>query len=208
MFTNRGDFIPRHNVPLRPVFDPVLSAFFLLGLIICLKRFRQKMEHALVLIWLVVMLLPTILAEGAPHFLRSVGVLPMAFVVPAIGLDYLWRFLENRATALTAAGAVTLALIFGLGDTTIDYFGNHAGSQYLSYNFETAAVHLATQANRFLGAGWDGTGLGVGKNLPLPGHHLYIANCLWRDWASVRFLAPTSFSGLTRIIASTYPFCP
>ena len=202
MFTNRGDFIPRHNVPLRPVFDPVMSAFFLLGLILCFMRFRQRAEHALVLIWLAVMILPTILAEDAPHFLRSVGILPLAFVVPAIGLDYLWRFLENRITfkaqssklkaQTVAVGAVALLLVFGLGDTTVDYFGHHAASQDLSYNFETAAVDLATQANRFLGTGWDGTGLGAGGEPPLPGRHLYIADCLWQDWASVRFLVPSS----------------
>jgi 4-amino-4-deoxy-L-arabinose transferase-like glycosyltransferase len=192
MFTNRGDFIPRHNVPLRPVFDPVLSAVFLLGLILCLRRFRQRAEHAFVLIWLAVMLLPTILAEGAPHFLRSVGILPVAFVVPAIGLDFLWRFLESRTTTLVAAGAVALALIFGLGDTTIDYFGDHAASQDLSYNFESAAVDLATQANRFLGTGWDGTRLGARQNPPSPERHLYIADRLWRDWASVRFLVSPS----------------
>ena len=210
MFTSRGDFIPRHNVPLRPVFDPLLSAFFLLGLILCLKRFRQGAEHAFVLIWLAVMILPTILAEGAPHFLRSVGVLPVAFVVPAIGLDSLWRFLENRSSfkvqssklvlspvevlkaQTVAVGAVALALVFGLGDTTVDYFGNHAASQYLSYNFETAAVDMATQANQFLGSGWDGTGLGARGNPPSPGRHLYISDRLWRDWASVRFLVPTS----------------
>ena len=202
MFTNRGDFIPRHNVPLRPVFDPVLSAFFLLGLILCLSRFRQRPEHALVLIWLAVMILPTILAEGAPHFLRGVGVLPVAFVVPAIGLDYLWRFLENRITfkvqssklkaQTVAVGAVALVLTFGLGDTAVDYFGRHAASQDLSYNFETAAVHLATQANRFLGTGWDGAGLGARGNPLPPDRHLYIADRLWQDWASVRFLVPSS----------------
>jgi hypothetical protein len=192
MFTNRGDFIPRHNVPLRPVFDPVLSAFFVLGLILCLRRFRQRAEHAFVLIWLAAMVLPTILAEGAPHFLRSVGILPVVFVVPAVGLDSLWRFLENKTTALVALGAVALALAFGLGDTIADYFGDHAASQYLSYNFETAAVDLATQANRFLGSGWDGTELWARQNAPLPGRHLYIADRLWRDWASVRFLVPPS----------------
>ncbi len=202
MFTNRGDFIPRHNVPLRPVFDPILSAFFLLGLILCFVRFRQRPEHALVLIWLAVMILPTILAEDAPHFLRSVGVLPVAFVVPAIGLDYLWRFLENRITfkaqsskfkaQTVAVGAVALVLTFGLGDTAVDYFGRHAASQDLSYNFETAAVHLATQANRFLGTGWDGAGLGARENPLPPGRHLYIADRLWQDWASVRFLVPSS----------------
>jgi len=192
MFTNRGDFIPRHNVPLRPVFDPVLSAFFLLGLILGLIRFPQRAEHAFVLIWLAVMILPTVLAEDAPHFLRSVGVLPVAFVVPAIGLDALWRVLEKRTTATVAVGAVALALVFGLGDTTIDYFGDHAASQYLTYNFEAAAVSLATQANQFLGTGWDGTGLGARGDSPSPGRHLYIADCLWQDWASVRFLVPPS----------------
>lgn len=192
MFTHRGDFIPRHNVPLRPVFDPVLSAFFLLGLILCFTRFRQEVRHAFVLIWLAVMVLPTILAEDAPHFLRSVGILPVAFVVPALGLDSLWRFLKNRASTPVAVGAVALALVLGLGDTTVDYFGNHAASQDLRYNFETAAVDLATQANRFLGSGWDGTGFGAGGNSPSPGRHLYITDRLWQDWASVRFLVPPS----------------
>jgi 4-amino-4-deoxy-L-arabinose transferase-like glycosyltransferase len=191
MFTNRGDFIPRHNVPLRPVFDPVLSAFFLLGVILGLRRFRQSAEHALVLIWLTAMLLPTMLAEDAPHFLRSVGILPVAFVVPAIGLDSLWRFLEKKTTPL-AVGAVALALVFGLGDTTVDYFGRHAASQDVRYNFETAAVDLAAQANRFLGPGWDGIGLVARQTPPSPGRHLYIADRLWRDWASVRFLVPPS----------------
>ncbi len=258
MFTHRGDFIPRHNVPLRPVFDPVLGAFFLLGLILCLGRFRRRPNHALVVIWLAVMLLPTILAEDAPHFLRSVGVLPVAFVVPAIGLDFSWRFvttqaviasgratagctqspprnwrllraqtprprndsmngsfcplewrarhgrlamtraeqlrrfLENKGPAAVAVGVVALVLMFSLGDTTVDYFGDHAASQYLRYNFETAAVELATQANRFLGAGWDGAGLGTREHPLSPGRHLYIVDRLWRDWPSVRFLVPPS----------------
>jgi len=192
MFTNRGDFIPRHNVPFRPVFDPVLSAFFLLGLILCFIRFRQRVEHAFVLIWLAVMILPTMLAEDAPHFLRSVGILPVAFVVPAIGLGSLWHFLEKRTTAPVAVGAVTLALVFGLGDTTVGYFGHHAASQDLSYSFETAAVDLATQANRFLGTGWDGTELWARQNPPSPGRHLCITERLWRDRASVRFLVPSS----------------
>lgn len=192
MFTNRGDFIPRHNVPLRPVFDPVLSVFFVLGLVLCLRHFRQSAEHAFVLIWLVVMLLPTILAEDAPHFLRSVGILPVAFVVPAIGLDSLWCFLENRTFTSIAASAVALVLLFGLGDTSMDYFARHAASQEVKYHFETAAVDLAIQANRFLGTGWDGTGLMASQTPPSPGRHLYITDRLWRDWASVRFLVPTS----------------
>ncbi len=35
-----------------------------------------------------VMLVPTILAEDCPHFLRAVGVLPVAAVYPALGLEW------------------------------------------------------------------------------------------------------------------------
>ena len=48
----------------------------------------SRLASLFVLIWLPVMLLPTILAEDSPHFLRAVGVLPVALVVPAIGLEY------------------------------------------------------------------------------------------------------------------------
>ncbi len=48
----------------------------------------SKLSSLFVLIWIPVMLLPTILAEDSPHFLRAVGVLPVALIVPAIGLEY------------------------------------------------------------------------------------------------------------------------
>ncbi|MFQ5859052.1 MAG: ArnT family glycosyltransferase, partial [Anaerolineae bacterium] len=95
MFNVRGDFIPRHNVPLRPVFDPLLSLFFLVGLGLALRRWRQP-AHGLVLIWTVVMLLPTLLAEDAPHFLRAVGVLPVLMLFPAIGLSTAGDWLRRR----------------------------------------------------------------------------------------------------------------
>ncbi|MBC7261251.1 MAG: glycosyltransferase family 39 protein, partial [Chloroflexi bacterium] len=87
MFNWRGDFIPRHNMPYRPVFDLPMGVLFLLGLVISLRRAQQQQEYALLLIYCLTMLVPTILAEDAPHFLRAVGVLPALFVFPAIGLD-------------------------------------------------------------------------------------------------------------------------
>jgi 4-amino-4-deoxy-L-arabinose transferase-like glycosyltransferase len=77
MFNWRGDWIWRHNVPNRPVFDPLMGLAFLVGAALGLLRWRQRPALALSLIWLVVMMLPTILADDAPHFLRGVGVLPV-----------------------------------------------------------------------------------------------------------------------------------
>jgi len=88
MFFVRGDRIWRHNVPWRPVFDPLLGAAFVLGLLVALRRVRRDAAAGFVLVWTGVMVLPTLLAEDAPHFLRAVGVLPVVALLPALGLDW------------------------------------------------------------------------------------------------------------------------
>ncbi|HZY42076.1 MAG TPA: glycosyltransferase family 39 protein, partial [Anaerolineae bacterium] len=111
MFFWQGDGIPRHNVPYRPVFDWLVTIVFVFGLVrlilgaiqrrrpavpplpdfldytpIARVSLPAKLPSVLVLLWIGVMLLPTILAEDTPHFLRAVGVLPIVMVIPAIGL--------------------------------------------------------------------------------------------------------------------------
>jgi len=168
MFNWRGDFIPRHNMPLRPVFDPVMGFFFLVGLATCLRHAPQRQEYALLLICWLVMLLPTMLAEGAPHFLRAVGTLPMLFAFPAIGLKALWDALTARISQqITASLAIALVLIPSLYATVNDYFFHHARSEAVYYNFETGAVELASEVNRFVGTGWhQGAGLYVPGEKP------------------------------------------
>ena len=109
MFTWRGDGIWRHNVPGRPVFDPLLSIAFITGAILSIARWRSRPALALSLIWVAVMTLPTALAEDAPHFLRGVGVLPVVVLLPALaldaGLDWLTHSIGyRRDTALPCPG--------------------------------------------------------------------------------------------------------
>jgi 4-amino-4-deoxy-L-arabinose transferase-like glycosyltransferase len=86
MFVWQGDTILRHNPAGRPVFDWLLALPFLLGLAVAVWQWRRPALLA-TLLWTAVMLLPTMLAEDAPHFLRAVGVLPAALFFPALGLD-------------------------------------------------------------------------------------------------------------------------
>jgi len=192
MFTHRGDFQPRHNVPHRPVFDPLMALFFVYGLIICVKYALKRAEHSFLLIWSGMMLMPTVLAEDAPHFLRASGILPVVFVLPAIGLDSVFRFLEEKKGQPFATCLVALALLISFGKTAFDYFGEHSTSEDLYYHFDTPAVKMAVQINRFLGIGWDGNGLRVEKATPLLGRRLYISDELWRFCSSVQFLVPSS----------------
>jgi 4-amino-4-deoxy-L-arabinose transferase-like glycosyltransferase len=192
LFFWRGDFIPRHNVPWRPLFDPLTAAFFVIGLGFCARRKWRQPAGTFTLIWVAVLLLPTILAEDTPHFLRAVGILPAAVFPAAVGLEVMWQRLAARMHPGLALGVVTLALAITLGSTIWDYFGQHARNPELGYAFEAGEVQLAVEVNRFLGTGWDGSGLTATVSGPLPGRQAILVSRLWDQRPTVRFLVPES----------------
>ncbi len=196
MFNWRGDFIPRHNLPLRPVFDPAVGLFFLLGLAVSVRRARYKTEHMLLLIYTLVMLVPTVIAEDAPHFLRSVGILPVVLVFPAVGLTATVDVLRTRVSRSVAVLAVAMVLAWSGYTTVRDYFVRHLPSEAVYYNFETGAANLAADINAFLGTGWQrDAAWQVPHTAPQARRVAYLDGRLWRDYASLRYLVPAT-SGL------------
>ncbi len=208
MFFWRGDRILRHNVPYRPVFDPILAICFTLGLIRLiiaalgptppprkpLPDFLQpgpdmrytprltslsKLSSLFVLIWISVMLLPTILAEDSPHFLRAVGVLPVALIVPAIGLNTIGQWLAARGARVLSYVVISGVLIVS-GAWTVRDYSRYAVDVETAYAFEDAGVQLAQQARGDLQAG----------------HRIYVADRFARDWASVPFLIGGAYTPL------------
>ncbi|MFN8495980.1 MAG: hypothetical protein U0350_50780 [Caldilineaceae bacterium] len=100
MFSFRGDQEWAHNLAGRPVFDPLLSLPFMLGLGLWGKRLWQRRPDdpdvdALFLcaLWVFVMLTPSIFSEAAPNFSRTLPSLPATFVAAGLGLQWLadWR---------------------------------------------------------------------------------------------------------------------
>ncbi len=188
MFVWRGDTIARHNLPGRPVFDPLLGLAFVAGVLICLRRaFGRERQRgaALALIWTAVMLAPSVLAEDAPHFLRAVGVLPLAFLFPAVALAKVWDWRRKIAGRLLVAAA----LFAGLGITVRDYFGRYVGDPNTGYLFQSAATDLAREANDMTGVGWTGGLAEVASSAP-PGR-AYVDRRLWDNFPSLRFLIPS-----------------
>ncbi len=190
MFFVRGDRIWRHNVPWRPVFDPLLGAAFVLGLVIALRRARQEPAAGLLIIWTGVMLLPTILAEDTPHFLRAVGVLPMAALLPALGLDALIGQRAEQKSLWPGRAAAAVVLLYGLGSTAWAYFGEYARAPLAGYWFERGATALAGRVNGFLGTGWDGARMV--REPQSAARQVYLDPVLWEGWPQVRFLVPPS----------------
>lgn len=142
MFFWRGDAILRLNFPLKPIFDPINGAFFVLGLLIVLRdliRQRdplQRSRNLLLLLWLPAMLAPVALSVGdyAPSNLRGLGMLPLILVYPALALVEIGGWIaqlgaENRGAWAEGrrhrlfdglmAGAFSLILIGGGLDSTL-----------------------------------------------------------------------------------------
>lgn len=124
MFTWAGDPTWRYNLAGRPVFSWATGSFFYLGLLVSLWRMRRP-AYALWLIWLPAMLLPAMVTGSAPSFWRSVGALPPVYVLPALGFDSVWGWVEGvseRWARVVPPLVAGLGLIAVGGYTWHDYF--------------------------------------------------------------------------------------
>lgn len=94
MFHVSGDENYRHNLGGEPQLNILVGILSVLGLMLAIKRWRDIRYISLILIF-TGMLLPQLLtAEGIPHALRAIGVMPVIFILAAIGLSELlarWR---------------------------------------------------------------------------------------------------------------------
>jgi hypothetical protein len=176
MFVWRGDYIGRHNLPA--VFDPLTGAAFLVGVVWAVWRvFKQRdRASALALIWVGVMLLPTVLAEDTPHFLRAVGVLPVVCLFPGLGIEAVMRWLERRSRPAFGAIVAGLVVVAGGGLTVRDYFGRYVHDPNTAYLFQSAAADLACSVQAVTQNEADA----------------YLDRRLWESFPSLWFLIPTN----------------
>ncbi|MBI5742720.1 MAG: glycosyltransferase family 39 protein [Candidatus Niyogibacteria bacterium] len=88
MFFWAGDYNWRHNLSGAPELWWPVAIAFALGLIVALAR--RTVKYWLLLSWLAVMLLPVVVsAEGIPHALRAILVIPPVMILAALGAKVL-----------------------------------------------------------------------------------------------------------------------
>lgn len=135
-----GDPQPRHNLPGRGVFDPLLGTFFVAGGLLLLRRWRTP-ATALLALWTGGLLGPMVLAGEGPHFLRASGALPALLLIPAAALGAL-------RDARPRLGLAMVLLVLGLsgGWTAHDYFGRWAHDPRTEWHFEAAGQRAARLA--------------------------------------------------------------
>lgn len=145
MFVVQGDLNSRHNLPGRPVFDILSRVAFVIGLIAVIIQLKQP-QFQIILLWLLVMLLPTLFSTEAPHYLRAVGALPPALILVTVGFVEAGSWLFARYLPKPRfAPALTLGLCCVVGTTTtyMDYFYRWGEKTDLNTAFSVEAYELA-----------------------------------------------------------------
>lgn len=111
MFSFAGDPLVAYNVPGRPVFVPAwTSLFFYVGAGAALRRWRQPV-YTFLLIWLLVMLAPTVLTTSAPNYNRAIAAQVPAMLLTAVGLVETVRWVTRRGGPQAAAAPLLLIIL-------------------------------------------------------------------------------------------------
>ncbi|MFA5925730.1 MAG: glycosyltransferase family 39 protein [Parcubacteria group bacterium] len=164
MFNFHGDQNWRHNLPSQPELPFFIGLFFLFGAALLFiqilywtyRRFRNKKRSdnliisALLLSWLLIMLLPGLLAyEGIPHAIRTIGSLPAALLIAAYGIEIFYRQIlkvKNKYVKIPAYLILVSVVLYSGCVSTRRYFVDWGQSLEIhpafSQNFKNMALYI------------------------------------------------------------------
>lgn len=125
-----GDQFLAYNVPGRAVFDAITAVFFVLGLSVCLWRWRRP-ANALLLLWFGTGIIPSLVTGPTANTTRNMGAMAAVYILPAVGFVALAQWIGRRQPRLdrfVVPGAVAVWLLFAGLVTANDYFRRWAQS--------------------------------------------------------------------------------
>jgi hypothetical protein len=93
----QGETHLRHNLPGRPFLD-VIQTFFAGMAFIHIIHQRLRRHHVFLVLWFLIMILPSLLSGDAPHFGRMIGSAPPVAMLIALGADWIGRSIGGRLT--------------------------------------------------------------------------------------------------------------
>lgn len=146
----RGDPLGFFNLPGAPALPLAVGWLFYVGLAAALWRGREP-AMALLLLWWGVLILPGVLSQDSPHFLRTIGAAPptmLLWALPLAAVGRRWEAargrLARRAIPLIMAGMIFLMA----GSSSASYFGRWAARPALYYEYMGYASDAAHAAAR------------------------------------------------------------
>ncbi|MFN2162593.1 MAG: ArnT family glycosyltransferase [Candidatus Promineifilaceae bacterium] len=119
-----GDHFLAYNIPGRPVFDTITALFFLIGLVVSLRRWRQP-AYAFLLLWFATGIIPSLVTGSTANTTRNLAALPAVYLLPAVGFVFVADIAAKRLNlsqrAVLTSGAVLWFLFVALVSAR-DYF--------------------------------------------------------------------------------------
>lgn len=166
----KGEPYDRFNIPDRPIYGPLLGLFFVIGLIVLIVRLftprttlsaSRFLTASFLLVYTVTFLVPTAISvhDIFPSNVRSMGLMPLLAVFPAIGIvkirdwgleirDWLWKSVSSSLiSSLFLPTAFIITLVSGTLTTYNAYFNQWATTQSLYYANDTDLVNAARWVN-------------------------------------------------------------
>jgi len=149
-FLVMGDHQGYRDVPNRPVFDPFVGAFFVIGVIALLvalltrrSTVEARLRAFLLAAWLAVFMISSITSDDAPNFLRMLPAMPAAMMLAAWGASEVWERFRGETARRVAAGAFGVMVVVSATLAFRDYFDfGTSGVAYLAFD-----THVADAAN-------------------------------------------------------------
>jgi 4-amino-4-deoxy-L-arabinose transferase-like glycosyltransferase len=146
-FVVRGSTENLHNLPGRPLLDPVLGVFFLIGLSVCV--IKRRAAQVIVLSGVVILSLAVVLTEAAPLTRRWIAVFPLVSIITAIGLVTVMSWITARWPTHRGQWSVAMlagmVIFIGAGWSISDYFGPYAANPQLFWEYDSGITQVADQ---------------------------------------------------------------
>lgn len=119
MFFIEGDSYFRYNIPNRPYLTPPEGVLMLIGLVVALagviRRGTPALDRPAYLLALLapLMVIPSVISVGGlpPSHMRSLGMIPLLFILCGIGAAWLWERLAARWRTLRWLALACIAVL-------------------------------------------------------------------------------------------------
>jgi len=148
MFNLTNDPDSWNNFNNNPLFDPITAIFFFLGLIYCLRKFRDK-QILFIYVLFFTFLLGSIFTIDAPNFRRSQESIYIAYIFVGVGLLQTYKLIVSKIQfikkPLAIFGAI-LIIYIGFYNTHL-YFNKYSISQEARYVLADRLVQVAKFIN-------------------------------------------------------------
>ncbi|VAW31150.1 hypothetical protein MNBD_CHLOROFLEXI01-3604 [hydrothermal vent metagenome] len=144
MFGFVGDPLWREGVPTAAVFEPIVALLFYAGLLLCLWRWRQP-RYAFLLIWLATAVTPSLVTINAPSHIRSILVLPVLTLFPALVMHSLGQLstVSRYLSTKSSKRLLLTLLLFYASRTSVLLFSTWPNGGDVPFVWQAAFTEMA-----------------------------------------------------------------